>query len=262
MTNRSRRFATALRKFIATGLCCTWPVSFGWGQQLSIEPVRPAAPVLWRPYLAPEVPDIRLSNSERLRSLIRAGKLYLTVQDAIALALENNIDIEVARYNPILEQWRLQRAEAGGALPGVPSGASQAGSVAAGQGVQGSQQAAGVGGVGNAAARGNSNASISQIGPVTQTLDPIFQQATTFSHKSLPQPNLVLSSTPVLVTDERIYSGSVQEGFLSGGSITGTFNDHYLKENSPNDVLNPSSAATLSVQAQQSFLRGFGIAVN
>src|SRR5690242_12683615 len=251
-----------LRKCIAVALCCVWPVSLAPAQELAIEPVRPAAPVLWRPYLAPEVPSIRMSNSERLRGLIRAGKLYLTVQDAIALALENSIDIEVARYNPILQQWRLQRAEAGGALPGVPSGASQAGSVAAGQGVLGSQQAAGVGNVGNAAGRGNANASISQVGPVTQTLDPIFQQASTFSHKSLPQPNVVLSSTPVLVTDERIYSGSVQEGFLSGGSITGTYNDHYLKENSPNDVLNPSSAATLSVQVQHSLLRGFGVAVN
>src|SRR6266480_517491 len=147
--------------------------------------------------------------------------------------------------------------------PGVPSGASQAGSVAAGQGVLGSQQAAGVSSAGGNGARGGTaNASISQIGPVTQTLDPIFQQATTFSHKSIPQPNVTQSLTPVLVTDERIYSGSVQEGLLSGGSITGTFNNHYLKENSPSDVLNPSSAATLSVQVQHSFLRGFGVAVN
>lgn len=65
-----------------------------------------------------------------------------------------------------------------------------------------------------------------------------------------------------LTYEARIYSGSVQEGFLSGGSITGTFNNHYLKENSPSDVLNPSSAATLSVQVQHSFLRGFGVAVN
>ncbi len=257
------RFTLYLRKCIAVALCCTWPATFASAQELSIEPVRPAAPVLWRPYLAPEVPPVRLGNSERLRTLIRAGKLYLTAQDAIALALENNIDIEVARYNPILAEWRVQRAEAGGALPGVPSGASQAGSVAAGQGVLGSQQAAGVSSAGGNGGRGGTaNASISQIGPVTQTLDPIFQQATTFSHKSIPQPNLTQSLTPVLVTDERIYSGSVQEGFLSGGSITGTFNNHYLKENSPSDVLNPSSAATLSVQVQHSFLRGFGVAVN
>ena len=263
MTRHNCGFTLYLRKFIAVALCCTWPVSFASAQELSIEPVRPAAPVLWRPYLAPEVPPVRLSNSERLRNLIRAGKLYLRTQDAIALALENNIDIEVARYNPILQQWRVQRAEAGGALPGVPSGASQAGSVAAGQGVLGSQQAAGVSSAGGNGARGGTaNASISQIGPVTQTLDPIFQQATTFSHKSIPQPNVTQSLTPVLVTDERIYSGSVQEGLLSGGSITGTFNNHYLKENSPSDVLNPSSAATLSVQVQHSFLRGFGVAVN
>ena len=263
MIRHNSGFMLTFRKSIAVALCCAWLVSLAPAQQLSIEPVRPAAPVLWRPYLAPDVPPVRMSNSERIRSLIRAGKLYLTVQDAIALALENNIDIEVARYNPILEEWRLQRAEAGGALPGVPSGASQAGSVAAGQGVLGSQQAAGVSSAGGNGARGGTaNASISQIGPVTQTLDPIFQQATTFSHKSLPQPNVTQSLTPVLVTDERIYSGSVQEGLLSGGSITGTFNNHYLKENSPSDVLNPSSAATLSVQVEHSFLRGFGVAVN
>ena len=154
MIRHNSGFMLTFRKSIAAALCCAWLVSLAPAQQLSIEPVRPAAPVLWRPYLAPDVPPIRMSNSERIRSLIRAGKLYLTVQDAIALALENNIDIEVARYNPILEEWRLQRAEAGGALPGVPSGASQAGSVAAGQGVLGSQQAAGVSSAGGNGTRG------------------------------------------------------------------------------------------------------------
>src|ERR1700691_6536200 len=70
--------------------------------------------------------------------------LYLTVQDAVALALENNLDIEVARYNPIIAEWQLERSRAGGALPGVPSSAAQAGNVANGQGVAGSQAAAGV----------------------------------------------------------------------------------------------------------------------
>ncbi len=52
------------------------------------------------PTCRPQVPPVRLQNSGRLANLVRAGMLYLTVQDAIALALENNIDIEVARYNP------------------------------------------------------------------------------------------------------------------------------------------------------------------
>ena len=70
------------------------------------------------------------------------------------------------------------------------------------------------------------------------------------------------SITPVLIQDQRIYFGALQEGLLSGGTISGTYNDHYLKENSPSDILNPSSAPTLNISVQHSLLRGFGIAVN
>ena len=110
-----------------------------------IEPVRPAAPIVVRPYHAA---GSAAGAAWRIRNacanLVRAGKLYLTAQDAIALALENNIDIEVAATIRSFSAWQLERAQAGGALPGVPSGASQAGSVASGQGVAGSQAAAGV----------------------------------------------------------------------------------------------------------------------
>src|SRR5688572_12651858 len=53
-----------------------------------------------RPYTAPEVAPISLNNSSRLDSLMRAGRIYLSLQDAIALALENNLDIEIQRYTP------------------------------------------------------------------------------------------------------------------------------------------------------------------
>ncbi len=148
--------------------------------QASLDTVRPVGRIYKRPYIEATVPPVRLGNSERLQSLIRAGKLYLSPHDAIALALENNIDIEVARYTPISLSWQLERSQAGGALPGVPSGASQANSVTNGQGVQGSQAAAGVGGGGGSSSSGNAgNATVSQIGPVTQTLDPSVQEATT-----------------------------------------------------------------------------------
>jgi outer membrane protein TolC len=252
-----------VRKCMAAGLCLTcptWPVV---GQEISIEPVRPKAPVLIRPYLAPTVPPVRLRNSDRFRDLIRAGTLYLTVQDAIALTLENNIDIEVSRYNPLLSTWQLERAEAGGALPGVPSTASQAFSVASGQGVLGSQAAAGVSG-GGAGANANrtANASITQIGPVTQNLDPSLQETTTFTHTSSPQPNAVQSLVVNLVSTTHVYTGAYQQGFLTGGGVSVNYSDHYLKENAPSDVLNPSVAPNLSVSAQHNLLRGFGIAVN
>ena len=259
------KFSTAngritARRVAALALSCS---TLSWAQSPHVEPVRPSAPVIIRPYLPAYVPPIQLSNSTRLHDLIHAGILYLTAQDAIELALGNNIDLEIARYNPVLAVWQLERAQAGGLLPGVPSGASQAGSVANGQGVAGSQAAAGVVSTGGAAATTNTtNATISEIGPATQTLDPIMQEVSTFSHLTIPQFNVVQSVTPVLISNTRVYSGSYQQGFLTGGSVTASYSDHYLNENAPTDVLNPSVAPNLTISFQQNLLRGFGIAVN
>jgi outer membrane protein TolC len=243
-------------------LCCL--ASLTCAQQLpTITPARPQAIVLFRPYLPVTVPPVRLANSPRLQELVRAGNLYLTAQDAIALALENNIDLEVSRYNPLITAWQLERAQAGGALPGVPSGASQAGSVASGQGVAGSQAAAGVTAPGGgSSANRNSNATISQIGPVTQNLDPIVQQTTSFSHISSPQPDTVQSEVVNLIQGTRVNTGSFQQGLLSGGIATVSYSEHYLNENAPSDVLNPSVAPSVSVSLQHNFLRGFGVAAN
>lgn len=228
-----------------------------------IEPVKPQTSVFLRPYQAQTVPPARLGNSERLKALIRAGHLYLTVQDAIALALENNIDVEIARYSPVLARVRLTRAEAGGALPGVPSAAAQAGTVASGQGVLGTQSAAGVAGGGSErVSRGGGNAQITQLGPVTQNLDPTIQSTTTYAHRSIPQPNAVQSLTPVLVQDLVNTSYSLQQGLLSGGNFTLSLRGNWLEENSPSNLLNPSWATTLSLSVQHNLLQGFGRAVN
>src|ERR1700689_379384 len=188
------------RKVLRTGLCSVCSLGLLVAQQPTaqqpsaqeptIDPVRPSALVAVRPYLAGYVPPIRLANSGRLGNLVRAGMLYLTVQDAIALALENNIDMEVARYNPILADWQLERSQAGGALPGVPSSAAQAGNVANGQGIAGSQAAAGVntGGNGNNVTS-STNATGAQNGPISQTLDPTNQENTVLSHQTAPKAN-------------------------------------------------------------------------
>lgn len=257
-----RRF----RSTLAFAVCFT---QITWAQQAalppqSIDPVRPVDRIYKRPYEPADVPPVRLSNSERLRSLIRAGKLYLSPRDAVALALENNIDIEVARYSPISLAWQLERSSAGGALPGVPSGASQASSVTSGQGVQGSQAAAGVsGGGGSGGSGGNAgNGSVSQVGPVTQTLDPSIQEATTFAHRTSPQANSSQSLTQALVDNSRNSSATFQQGFLTGGSVSLSYKDSFLRENSPTDALNPSVADSLSITMQHNLLQGRGRAVN
>lgn len=250
----------ALRKYVGILALASSPL---WSQQASIEPQLPPAPKILRPYVAQIIPPARTGNSPRLAGLIRAGTLYLTAQDAIALALENNIDIEVSRYNPLISQWQLQRAMSGGPLPGVPSGASQAGSVASGQGVAGSQSAAGVSsGFGGQGGGQGSNATISQIGPATQTLDPSFQSSSVFSHTSSPQANATQSSVQNLISNTRIYSDAFKDGFLTGGNVTATYTDHYLNENAPTDVLNPSVAPSLAISIQHNLLSGFGIGVN
>ncbi len=258
---------TLLRNSVVVGLCWLLSIAPGWAQQgqgsIGIEPVRPSAPILWRPYKPVKVPPVRLGNSGRMQMLIRAGKLYLSVHDAIALALENNIDIEIARYNPSALAWSLERAEAGGALPGVPSAAAQTTSVQNGQGVLGAQQSAGVSLPGSrGGSTGTSNATVSQVGPVTPVLDPSIQESTTFSHRSNPQPLRTLSITPNLVQGARTYTGSYQQGFLTGGSLTVNYSEHYLNENAPVDVLNPSVAPALSFSIQQNLLQGLGVAVN
>jgi outer membrane protein len=247
-----------LRSAVA-GLCA---VSTLLAQQ-SIEPVRPKTMVLLRLYESPYVPPARLQNSARVRTLIRAGVLYLTVHDALALALDNNIDIENARYSPISARWQLERSQAGGALPGVPSAASQVGAVASGQGVAGSQAAAGVT-TGFAGVNGGNagQATISEIGPITQVLDPNITESNLWSHQTVPQPNETQSITPVLLTGTHSYSGSYNQGFLVGGNVSATYSDSWLRENAASDLLNPSSAPSLSINWQQNLLQGFGIAVN
>ncbi len=254
------RMREATRQILAGALACAMPA---WSQQVSIAPVRPSGSIITRPYRTPEVPAVRTVDGTHLHDLIRAGTIYLTVQDAIALALENNIDLEVSRYNPLRGEWQVERAQAGGALPGVPSAASQAGTVASGQGVAGSQAAAGINVPGSSTTRGaNTNATVSQIGPVTQNLDPIIQESTTFSHITTPQSNTTVSLTTALVSNTRNQSATYQQGTLSGGLITGNFKETYLNENAVSDVLNPSVAPSISLSAQHNLLRGFGVAVN
>ncbi len=224
---------------------------------------RPQAPIFIRPYKAPFVPPIRLANSSRLHSLLRAGKLYLTVQDTIALAIENNLDLEVARYGPVLAQWAVERQQAGGALRGATSNSSQVGSVASGQGVTGSIQSAGLGNNGSGGNTGNSGTSVvQQIGPVAPNYDPTLQNSTTFSHITTPYSNLQVAEINPVVNTTHDYSTKLQQGIETGGTYYIRQDEHYLNENAPSDNLNPSEAPLVFLYAQHYLLQGFGTGLN
>jgi outer membrane protein len=249
-----------VRQSIAAGLCALAAGPLGWSQQ-AISPVMPRGGTFGS-YSAPQIPPVRPGNSNRLRGLIQGGKLYLTAQDAIALALENNIDIESDRYNALIDVWNYTRQQAGGPLPGVPSGSSQAGTVQNGEGVSGSEAAAGVNTGSGANGSNGTNTTITQIGPVTPTLDPSFQSAETFSHKSNPQSNPTVSQVSNLIQNTRNYTETYNEGFVYGGKASLAFSNSYLNENAPTDLLNPQNGTALSLSLQQNLLYGFGKALN
>jgi outer membrane protein len=232
-------------------------------QQLPIK-VEPRGSGLARAYEAPDISTTRQGNPERLGRLMRAGKIYLTLQDAIALALENNPDLELARYGPLLADWSLKRAQAGGPIRGVPSGSAQVSAVDNGLGANGSTAAAGLGnGGGNGGGGGgNGGATVQQIGQVTPNLDPNLQNATAFSHQTQPQPNSIVSGTTSLVQGKHTYNTVFQQGLLTGGILQITEYEQSLKENSPGDLRNPEVGPYMSVYLRHSLLQGFGIRLN
>lgn len=220
-------------------------------------------PVPIRSYAPAVTPVSRPGNTKRIHDLLRAGRLYLSVQDALALAIENNLNLEVDRYGPLLAQSALERARAGGPLRGVPSASAQVASVDAGLGVNGSVQSAGLstGGGGSSGSNGG-NASIQQVGVVTPNLDPVLQNTTTFEHLSQPQPYFVVSQTSALIQSIHTYNTALTEGLISGGYIQYRDYEQYLKENAPTDSLEPAVAPYMSFAVRHNLLQGFGVKLN
>jgi outer membrane protein len=232
-------------------------------QNLPFAIEKPPGPAILRPYRAQTVPGVRLNNSGRLNSLLRAGKLYLTVQDAIALAIENNLGLEIDRYGPLLAQSSLERAQAGGPVRGVPSASAQVSSVNAGVGVNGSAQSAGLGGGGGGGTSGSSgNAAIQQVGAITPNLDPVLQSTTTQAHLTQPQANTVLSQTNALIQSVRTTNTTLQMGLLTGGVVQYRNYAQSFQENAPSDILNPAVGPHMDLAFQHSLLRGFGVKLN
>lgn len=246
-----------------TALGLAMSIAGVYAQEIPSSVSRPQVMIPVRNYMAPVVAPVRLTNSPRLYTLIRAGNLYLSVEDALALAVENNLGLEIARYGPQLADTALDRARAGGPLRGVPAGNSQISTVNSGVGVNGAAAAAGVGGGGGGfGGGGGGNSTIQQVGAITPNLDPVLQSATSFSHLTYPQSNTILSQTTALVDTTRANNTLLQQGTLLGGNVTLRGYDQYFSENSPSNLLNPINAPRAELIIRQNFLQGFGIALN
>lgn len=254
MIRRTLKFTIAI--------ACVASLSPAQDQPVSIQSAHLPASI--RPYLAPAIPPVRLQNSSRLDGLIRAGNLYLTVPDALALAIENNLNLEVSRYGPLLADSALERANAGGPNRGVPAGNTQISSVNAGVGVNGSTASAGLGGGGNGntGGGGGGGATIQQVGAVVPNFDPTLQNTTNFSHLTTPEANTVVSQTESLIQSAHTYNSLYSQGFLTGGQMQFREYQQTFRENAPTDFINPSSSVRMDLIYRQPLLQGFGVRLN
>jgi outer membrane protein len=200
-----------------------------------------------RPYEPPVIPQVNVSNSTRLESLLRGGKLYLSLQDAVALALENNIDIEVERYLFPLAEADLLRAQAGNSTQGIStatSGGSTGLSAGPVQSFIGLGQSGGV------------------LSPDPNGFDPTINSTIQWGHITAPQQNTVTTGTTALVSTNKLANFNVQENFVTGGSATLSYNNTFSSQNSYLNLFNPVTTAYLDLTVQQPLLQGFGLALN
>jgi outer membrane protein len=224
-----------------------------------IDPAQGSFVRLTRPFRARSVPPINMANSPRLESLLRAGNLYLSAQDAVALAVENNLDIEVQRYGPLLAQEVLRRARAGGALRSVGVGVAAGPASVSLTGVT----VTNLGTTGTAGQGISSGGGIvTQLGPPISSFDPTVTIFTNFQHATSPQSNTILTGTTALIQNSRTYQAQYVQAWDFGMTAQFTAYDQHINVNSAFFDVNPYTQGYLDLQVTQNLLYGFGSAVN
>ncbi len=153
-------------------------------------------------YRGKTVPPPSLANSTRLDSLVRDGKLYLSLRDAIDLALENNLDLVIARYNMPIAQMDILRTQAGGSVRGVNTGVVS-GTPGGGGGAFNGGAGAGAGGTSGGAGGAGAGASglvQSTLGTGTSvsSFDPYINATASVDHTSQLLPNRTVYGVPVI----------------------------------------------------------------
>ena len=213
------------------------------------------------------VPEPQLANSARLDQLIRDGKLYISLKDAISLALENNLDISIARYNLPIADTDILRTKAGASFRGVNTGVVQGtpgGGVGGfGTGAPGAGAGGTTGGAGGAGA-GASGLVQSTLGVGTnvQSYDPSITGNMGIEHMTTPLSNLQIYGVPSLHQNNGVFNLAYQQAFPTGTSFTFESDNGRQTTNSIYSSITPQLQAYYRVTVQQQLLAGFGFGPN
>jgi outer membrane protein len=213
------------------------------------------------PYTATNVPQPRLGNTGRLSDLLRDGKIYLSLSDAVTLALENNYDIAIARINLDIADTDILRTKAGASFRGVSTGlvtntlGGSTTTITGGGGPGGTSSASG----GSGAGAGGIVLDTNGGGPVPYSFDPLLTGTTEYNRQSTPSSSaLSPASTTTTFTNNIQY----QQGFSSGTLFTATFDNSRQSTNNLFASFSPVFNTTFEAQITQHLLQGFGPKIN
>jgi outer membrane protein len=236
------------------------PTSFDYSKPAGYFP-NPFAP--YRPRFAP-APSF--SNSPRIQELMHDGKIMLSLNDAIGLALSDNLDLAIARYNLPIADTDLLITQAGGSPRGVNTGLVSGTPGGAGVGATGSQ---GSGAGGTSAGAGGAGAgasglvlSTSGAGPQPDSFDPFLSGTLQIEHATFPQANTVLTGTNVAQQNTGTANFTYSQGFPTGTSFQMTYDNSRQTSNSVRSLLNPLLQGSFRATVRQHLLQGFGTSIN
>ncbi len=216
------------------------------------------------PYTATSTPPARFTNSPRLDDLVRGGKIYLSLSDAIILALENNYDVAIQRYNLDIADTDLLRARAGGSPLGVSSGlvsgtiGGATAALSSGGGPGGTTTSSGGGTTGAAGQSLTTNLG----GPLPEALDPVLTGTVELQRQSTPELSSTFIGTSELVSNTNQYNFAYNQGFLTGTALQVSFNNQYQTTNNAFTQYSPGLTSSFNAQLTQHLLRGFGTGIN
>jgi outer membrane protein len=217
------------------------------------------------PYKPTTAPMGNFSNSPKLEDLIKNGKIYLSLSDAVLLALENNYDIAIQRYNLDIADTDILRARSGtSVLLGVSSGlvtgtlGSTGTTVTGGGGPGGTSAGAGGAGTGS----GGQALSTNGAGPVPEQMDPALTGTVQLERQTTAELNPLFSGSNNLTQNTNTYNFAYNQGFITGTQLQVTFNNTYQTSNSEFNTYSPAYQTTFNAQLTQHLLQGFGRGVN
>lgn len=229
---------------------------------------KPAGRLLGNPinmYRPTSIGKASFANSVRLDNLVKDGKIYLSLSDAIALAIENNYDIAIARYDLDIADTDVLRTKAGFAPLGAPSGL-----VTGTLGGSASILTTGGGPGGTTVGSGGAGSGVSGLtlttagaGPAPEILDPNITGTLQWERARQPQSNTLFSGgKTALTTNTDLYTFGYNQGWVTGTALQASIENQRITTDQPFTVYSPQLNSIFKATVTQHLLQGAGIWIN